>query len=75
MFHDYKHNCTNSFLYPDQFHGFIWRFETLNVEIKARLDFVTEANIHVQVFWIVTPCNVAVGLQRFGGSWCFILHP
>jgi hypothetical protein len=24
-------------------------------------------NVQVEVFWIVTPCNVAVGYQWFGG--------
>jgi hypothetical protein len=30
--------------------------------------------IQVEVFWVVTPCNVAVGYQCFGGSCCFHLE-
>jgi hypothetical protein len=26
------------------------------------------------VFWVVMPCNVAVGYQRFGGPYCFHLQ-
>jgi len=28
---------------------------------------------HVEVFWIVTPCSIVVGYQRFRGPCC--LHP
>jgi len=28
----------------------------------------------VQVFWVVTPCSVVVGDQRFGGTWLFHLQ-
>jgi hypothetical protein len=29
---------------------------------------------HVEVLWVVTPCSVVVGYQRFGGPCCFCLH-
>jgi len=32
---------------------------------KKEIDFMLE----VVVFWIVTPCNDVVGLQRFGGPY------
>jgi len=28
----------------------------------------------VPVFWVVTPCSVAVGYQTFGGPCCFRRH-
>jgi len=31
--------------------------------------------IHVEVFWVVTSCNVAVGYQHFRGPCCLHLHP
>jgi len=30
----------------------------------------TAVMFQVEVFWVVTPCNVVVGYQRFGGSCC-----
>jgi hypothetical protein len=30
----------------------------------------TGVKIQVEVFWVVTPCSVAVGYKRFGGSYC-----
>jgi len=30
--------------------------------------------IQVEVFWVVTPCSVVVGYQRFGGLSCLHLH-
>jgi hypothetical protein len=30
--------------------------------------------IQVEVFWVVTPCNVAVGYQRFEGPCCLHLQ-
>jgi hypothetical protein len=32
------------------------------------------AVIQVEVFWVVTPCSVVVGYQRFGGPCCLHLH-
>jgi hypothetical protein len=40
--------------------------------LDARFDAFT-AVIQVEVFWVVTPCNVVVGYQRFGGPCCFQL--
>jgi len=31
-------------------------------------------NIEVEVFWVVTPCNVVVGYQRFRGPCCLHLQ-
>jgi len=31
--------------------------------------------IKVEVFWLVTPCSVVVGYQRFRGPCCLHLHP
>jgi len=31
--------------------------------------------IQVEVFWVVTPCSVVVGHQRFAGPCCVRLHP
>jgi len=31
--------------------------------------------IQVEVFWVVTPCSVVVGNQRFGCPCCLHLHP
>jgi len=30
--------------------------------------------IQVEVFWVVTPCSVVVGYQRFSGPCCHHLH-
>jgi hypothetical protein len=32
----------------------------------ARFEVFMAVNIQVEVFWVVTPCNVAVGYRRFG---------
>jgi hypothetical protein len=32
----------------------------------ARFEFFTTVKIQFEVFWIVTPCSVAVKYQRFG---------
>jgi len=28
----------------------------------------------VKVFWVVTPCGIVVGYQRFRGPYCLHLH-
>jgi len=33
----------------------------------------TAVMFQVEVFWVVTPCNVVVGYQRFRGPCCFCL--
>jgi hypothetical protein len=30
--------------------------------------------IQAEVFWVVTPCSVVVGYQRFGGPYCLYLR-
>jgi len=30
--------------------------------------------VQVEVFWVMSPCSVAVVYQRFGGSYCLTLH-
>jgi cephalosporin hydroxylase len=35
----------------------------------ARFQIFTAVKIQVEVFWVVTPYSVAVGYQRFGGSY------
>jgi hypothetical protein len=32
-----------------------------------------QCEIHVEVFWVVTPCCVAIGYRRFGGPCCLHL--
>jgi hypothetical protein len=34
----------------------------------------TAAVFQVEVFWVVTPCSVVVGYQRFGGTCCLRLQ-
>jgi len=38
----------------------------------ARFDVFTAVMFQVDVFWVMTPCSVAVRCQRFGGP-CFLL--
>jgi hypothetical protein len=40
----------------------------------ARFEVLTAVNIQVEVFWVVMPCSVVVGHQRFGGMCCLHLH-
>jgi len=41
----------------------------------ARFEVFTAVKIQVEVFRVVTPCNVVIVYQRFGGPNCFTLHP
>jgi len=34
-----------------------------------------EATWKTEVFWVMTPCSVAVGYRRFGGPRCLHVHP
>jgi len=34
----------------------------------------TVLRIEIDVLWVVTPCSVVVGYQRFGGPWCLRLQ-
>jgi hypothetical protein len=42
--------------------------------LDVRFLVPTAVKIHVVVFWVVAPCNVVVGYQRFGGLYCLHLH-
>jgi len=35
----------------------------------------TAVMFQVEVFWVVTPCNVVVGYQRFRDPCCLCGHP
>jgi len=49
---------------------------SLNTEQMKNAKFeIFTAKIQVQVLWVVTPCSIVVGYQRFGGYCCFRLHP
>jgi hypothetical protein len=39
-----------------------------------RFKVFTTVKILVEVFWVVTPCSVVVGYQRFGGPFCLHLQ-
>jgi hypothetical protein len=43
-----------------------------NLHIHVRFQVLMALTIQVEVFWVVTPCSVVVGYQRFGGP--FYLH-
>jgi hypothetical protein len=46
-----------------------------NVEwIHLRFDVFTALKICVIVLWIMTPCSMVGGYQRFGGAYCLQLH-
>jgi len=37
---------------------------------QVRFEVFTAVKILVEVFWVLTPCGVAVGYQCFGGPCC-----
>jgi len=41
----------------------------------ASFDVFTAVMFQVEVFWVVTKCNIVVGYQRFRGPWCLHIHP
>jgi hypothetical protein len=41
-------------------------------QMNTRFDVFTEVNIQVELFWIVTPCNVVVGYQHFRDQFCLV---
>jgi len=41
--------------------------------IRVRHEASKELMIEVEVFCVMTPCNVVVGYQRFRGPCCFCL--
>jgi len=40
----------------------------LLTSLLAGFEAFTAVKIHVEVFWILTPCSVVIGYQRFRGS-------
>jgi hypothetical protein len=42
----------------------------VKILINAIFEVFTAVEIEVEVFWVVTPCNVVVGFQGFGGPFC-----
>jgi hypothetical protein len=40
----------------------------------GRFEVFMSVNIQVSVFWVLTPCSVAVGYQHFGQPFCFHLQ-
>jgi hypothetical protein len=43
-------------------------------EAITRFEVLTAVIIQVEAFWIVTPCSVVVGYQRFGELCCLHLQ-
>jgi fatty-acid desaturase len=41
-------------------------FNIINYPQQARFEVLTAVKIQVEILWVVTPCNVVVGYQRFG---------
>jgi len=50
------------------------KFHWPKFSFLAKFEVFTEVKIRVEVFWVLTPCNVAVGYQRFGGACCLHLQ-
>jgi hypothetical protein len=46
----------------------------LDIDQKMSSDAFMAVMLQVEVFWVVTPCSVVVGCQRFGGLCCFHLQ-
>jgi len=42
--------------------------------LHARREVLMEVRIPVEVLWLMTPCSVVVGYQRFGGPCCLHLR-
>jgi hypothetical protein len=42
--------------------------------LNAGYEAFTAAMFQVEVFWVVTPCSVAVGYQPFSGPCCLHLQ-
>jgi hypothetical protein len=40
----------------------------------AGFEVLTAVMLQVEVFWVVTPCNIVVGYQCFGGQRCLYLQ-
>jgi hypothetical protein len=43
--------------------------------IYTRFEVFKAEKIQVEVFWVVTPCRIAAGYQRFRCPCCIQLHP
>jgi hypothetical protein len=41
---------------------------------QVRFEVITELQMSVLVFWVVTPCTLVAGYQRFGLTYCFQLQ-
>jgi hypothetical protein len=39
------------------------------INSHAIFEVFTAMRIHVEVCWVVTPCSVVIGYQRFGAPW------
>jgi hypothetical protein len=65
--------CSN---YVLKSHTTEWRSGSIKAQRKVtyRLKAFTAVNIQFEVFWVVTPCSVAVGCQTFGGPFCLHLQ-
>jgi hypothetical protein len=45
-----------------------------NLNSETRFEVCTAVKIQVAVFWIMAPCSVVVGYQRFRGPCCLHLQ-
>jgi hypothetical protein len=52
----------------------ITRNYIFHVMLSVSFVVFTAVRIHVEVFWVVTTCNVLVGYRRFGWPCCYHLH-
>jgi hypothetical protein len=43
-------------------------------ETKFTVQDIKVSKVQVEVFWVVTPCSVVVGYQRFGEVFCLHLQ-
>lgn len=41
---------------------------------SLKCEVITAVKIRVEVYWVVTPCSVAIGHQRFKVSYCLCLQ-
>jgi hypothetical protein len=60
----------------DADHGNDYELQGRVIQRKAasRFQVFTAVKIHVEVFWVVTPCSVVVGYERFGRPCCLCLQ-
>jgi hypothetical protein len=43
--------------------------------LSSSFEAFTAVKFQVKVFWVVTPCSVVIGCQRFRGPYSLNLHP